>query len=375
MKAYLDNAATTPLDPAVLEAMLPHLGADFGNPSSIHAFGRSAKTAVEDARVQVAELLGCSPAEILFTSSGTEADNTALFGAVRDLGKKVVISSPLEHHAVLHPLDYLAARGEIELHRLTPDTQGAFDLAELESLLKANPGAVVSLMHGNNEIGNLLDLEAVGALCRQYDALFHTDAVQTVGHYAFDLPALPVDFLAASAHKFHGPKGVGFLYNRDGMLRTPYLHGGAQERNLRGGTENVAGIVGLATALALAYERLAADRAQIEGLKASLKVKLATALPGTTFLGRSGEADSLFTVLNASLPPNKSGDMMLFSLDIAGVAVSGGSACASGSNLGSHVLEALGADPDRPAIRISFSRLTTEEEIDYAVEKIAALYR
>ncbi|MGB3617426.1 MAG: cysteine desulfurase family protein [Catalinimonas sp.] len=375
MRAYLDNAATTPLDPAVFDAMVPYLRDHWGNPSSIHGWGRQVRAAVERSRKQVAELLGAAPAEIFFTSGGTEADNTALLGAVRTLGIRHVLTSAIEHHAVLHTLEHLAGQGEIALTYATLDARGHVDLDALEAWLAAHPGGLVSLMHGNNEVGNLLDLRAVGERCRAHGACFHSDTVQTIGHFSFNLDQTPVDFVVGSAHKFHGPKGVGFLYVDAGRKISPLLHGGAQERNLRGGTENVAGIVGLAKALELAVAEQAAHRAHVEHLKERMAEGLRARIDDVRFCGDCLNPDrSLYTVLNVSLPPCEMADMFLFNLDIAGVAASGGSACSSGSNVGSHVLRALGCDPERSTVRFSFSKFNTPEEIDWTVAQVAALY-
>lgn len=389
---YLDNAATTRLDSEVLEAMLPLLTEQFGNPSSIHTHGRKVRSAIEKARKTVAQLLNTSPAEIFFTSGGTEADNTAIIGSLETYGITHAISSPLEHHAVLHTLEYAAKNKSIilDLVRVLPD--GTLDLGHLEQLLAQNRtahpnGSFVSLMHGNNEIGNLLPLQQVGELCRQHKAVFHSDTVQTMGHYRHDLQQLPIDFLVGAAHKFHGPKGVGFLYaNGDtkagrGPIH-PFIHGGSQERNQRGGTENVYGIVGLAKALEIAYREMDAHRTHIESLKRRMIDQLRThfdAYDGgpIQFNGASADMDnSLYTVLNVSLPPSDLSDMLLFNLDIAKISASGGSACSSGSEIGSHVLSALpGLDPNRGYVRFSFGKYNTVEEIDYAVETLVGLYQ
>ncbi len=375
MNAYLDNAATTPLDPLVLEEMLPYLTSQFGNPSSIHAHGRKTRTAIERARKKVAELLNAAPAEIFFTSGGTEADNTAIRGSVEGLGITHVISSPLEHHAVEHTISYLEKRGLIKVSLLETDRHGNLNMDQLKSLLEAHPGSLVSLMHGNNEIGNMLDIQYVSELCAAYSAIFHSDTVQTMGHFRHDMQALKTDFIVGSAHKFHGPKGIGFIYARPGKRISPFIHGGAQERNMRGGTENLYGIVGLAKALELAYQNLDEHRAYITGLKQEMIRLFKEAIPGVEFNGLSAQPDSLYTVLSVSLPPTDQNDMILFNLDIAGISASGGSACSSGTDIGSHVLTAIGADPARPGVRFSFSRYTKPEEIRYAVSTLADLYQ
>lgn len=374
---YLDNAATTQLDPAVLEAMLPLMTGQFGNPSSIHSHGRQVRSVIEKARKTVAQLLNTSPAEIFFTSGGTEADNTAIQCSIDTYGLTHAISSPLEHHAVLHTLEHLAARGTIRLSMVDVDAQGHIDLAHLEQLLGSFPRSFVSLMQGNNEIGNLLDLERVGALCRAHDAIFHSDTVQTMGHFRHDLSTLPVDFLVGAGHKFHGPKGVGFLYVNAGHVNIhPFIYGGSQERNRRGGTENVYGIVGLAKALEIAYRDMAAHQQHITALKRRMIGQLTERLPEVRFNGDSANIDgSLYTVLNVSLPASDLNDMLLFNLDIAKISASGGSACSSGSSVGSHVLAALpGIDPDRGYVRFSFGKYNTPDEIDYAVDTLVGLY-
>lgn len=373
---YLDNAATTPMDDRVIEAMLPFMRGQFGNPSSVHSHGREVRTAIEKARKKVAELIQASPSEIFFTSGGTEADNTALVCGIESHGISHAITSPLEHHAVLHTLEMLAKKGQVQLSLLDVNEQGEIDLQQLEELLKKNPKSMISLMHGNNEIGNLNDLERIGSLARAYDAFFHSDTVQTMGHYAHDLSQLPVDALVAGAHKFHGPKGVGFLYVRKDKKIHPFIHGGAQERNMRGGTENVIGIIGLAKALELSLEELVAHRSHIEKIKGYFIGKLKQDIPGVGFNGCSADLDkSLYTVLNVSLPPTESNrGMLLFHLDLEGISASGGSACSSGATVGSHVLRALQHSPERDAVRFSFSRFTTMEEVDYTLEKLKALY-
>ncbi len=374
MNVYLDNAATTPLDEAVLQAMLPYMNTLCGSPSSIHAYGRKAKVAVEKARKQVAGLLNVAPAEIFFTSGGTEGNNLALQGSIGATGIRHAITSALEHHAVLHPLQQMARAGRLQLHYVQTDAQGHVQYDHLEHLLKSHTQALVSLMHANNEIGNFNDIAHIGALCHQYGARFHTDAVQTIGHYALDLQALPVHLAVGSAHKFHGPKGVGLLYVRGGTQVTPLLHGGAQERNLRAGTENVPGIVGLSQALALAHQRLAHDQPYIQRLKDRMIQRLQARIPGVQFNGASARAaDSLYTILSVSLPPADSHDMLVFNLDIQQIAASVGSACASGSSIGSHVLQTLGTDPRRGTVRFSFSRHNTAQEVDYVVEQLATL--
>ncbi|MCO6484018.1 MAG: cysteine desulfurase [Flavobacteriales bacterium] len=366
-RIYLDNAATTQLDPEVIEAMLPYMHEIYGNPSAIHAFGRRARAGIEQARRQVAALLHCAPGEIVFTSCGTEADNMAVFGSVRDLGVKHVITSPIEHHAVEHVAQELERTKEAEVHwlRLLPD--GKADLAHLEELLKAHQNVLVSLMHANNEIGSRNDLMAIGQLCRKYGALFHTDTVQTMGHYRFDLEQLPIDFLTCSAHKFHGPKGVGFLFMRSSSVLKPMIMGGAQERNMRAGTENIIGIVALAKAMEVAYRDLEEHQRHIQGLKDRMRGRILANIPGSSVNGDPG-ADSLYTVLNIHLPDDGKAEMLIYNMDIEGIACSGGSACSSGSNKGSHVIDALYPGRTGANIRFSFSKFNTTADVDRAAE-------
>ncbi|QDA62477.1 cysteine desulfurase family protein [Hymenobacter jejuensis] len=376
MAVYFDNAATTPLDPEVLDAMLPFMREHFGNPSSIHGHGRKVRAAIENARKTIAHLINAAPAEISFTSGGTEADNYAAFGTVRTLGLRHAITSPLEHHAVLHTLQALEKAGDIELSYVRHDERGRLDLQHLDELLATHSRSFVSLMHGNNEIGNLNDIQRIGEICQAHKAVYHTDTVQTMGHYRHDVQQLKAHFLVGSAHKFHGPKGVGFLYRRSEIQVNSLIHGGSQERNLRAGTENVYGIVGLAKALEIACRNMADHQRYIQALKDRFIMRLRAEIEDVQFNGLSTEADqSLYTVLSVSLPPSELNEMLLFNLDINHVSVSGGSACTSGANAGSHVLTALAADPDRGAIRFSMSKYNTPEEVDFAVEQLAKMYR
>ncbi|MBL0742248.1 cysteine desulfurase family protein [Chryseolinea lacunae] len=376
MQVYLDNAATTPLDPEVFEAMKPFMLEDYGNPSSTHAHGRKVRAAIESARKKIAELLHCTPGEIIFTSGGTEADNTIINSSLLTYGIKHVISSPLEHHAVEQTLHNLEKRGAIALSMVNLDAKGHVDLAHLEALLEKNPNSLVSLMHANNEIGNLMDMQRVGELCEKYHAYFHSDTVQTVGHYAHHLGNIKVHGMAAAAHKFHGPKGVGFMFIRKDKKLQPFVYGGGQERSMRGGTENVYGIIGLAKALEIAYRDMDEHMHHIKVLKARMIERLKENIPGVDFHGDSADLDkSLYTVLNVCLPESDENGMVLFNLDLQGISVSGGSACSSGAVTGSHVLGALYPGSKRGAVRFSFSKYNTVEEIDYAVEKLAALYK
>lgn len=374
MRVYLDNAATTAIDKEVWEAMSPYFLEFVGNPSSIHSHGREVRSAIEKSRKKIAALLNTSPSEIFFTSGGTEADNTAICSSVETMGIQHAISSKAEHHAVLHTLEALAKKGTIKLSFVNLDKKGNLDMNHLEELLSKNPQSLVSLMHANNEIGNIYDINAIGSLCRDYSAIFHSDTVQSMGHYIHNLSNEIPDFLVGAAHKFHGPKGAGFLYINHRNKLKPLIHGGSQERNMRGGTENIAGIVGLAKALEIAYRDMDADRKYIEGLKKRMIASLKDRIPGVSFNGESENLDkSLYTVLNVSLPESDDNDMLLFGLDIKKISVSGGSACTSGTDIGSHVLTAIGANPKRGAIRFSFSKFTTVEEIDYTIECLSEL--
>ncbi len=376
MRVYLDNAATTPLDKEVFEAMAPFMLEDFGNPSSTHAHGRKVRAAIESCRKKIAELLNCTPGEIIFTSGGTEADNTLITSGVHTYNIKHAISTPIEHHAVTHTLEVLEKQGTIELHHVNLDEKGHVDMVHLEKLLKQFPNALVSLMHANNEIGNLLDIQKVGELSKHYNAFFHSDTVQTMGHYRHNMKELHVCGLTAGAHKFHGPKGVGFMYIQKDRKIAQLIHGGAQERNMRGGTENVYGIIGMSKALEIAYRDMAEHTKHIQGLKSRMIEKLRENIPGVLFNGDSANLErSLYTVLNVSLPESEENDMVLFNLDLQGVSASGGSACSSGASTGSHVLGALYPNSKRGAVRFSFSKYNTAEEIDFATEKLADLYR
>jgi cysteine desulfurase len=372
-RIYLDNAATTAIDKDVLDLMKNTMEFQFGNPSSIHAHGREVRTIIENARKSVAKLLNASPAEIFFTSGGTEADNMAINCAINDYGITHAITSKIEHHAVLHTLEVLEKNGKIKLSYVNLDENGHVILEHLEELLANNERSFVSLMHANNELGNLIDLEKIGDICEKYNAIFHSDTVQTLGHYAHDLSKLKVHFITCAAHKLHGPKGVGFLYINHNIKIKPMIHGGAQERNMRGGTENVYGIVGLAKALEIAYAELNDHQEYIQNLKSYMIEQLKYNIPDISFNGDVNPDKSLYTVLNVSFPESEMGEMMLFNLDIAGISASGGSACSSGSNAGSHVLTAIGSPSTRPAVRFSFCKYNTKEEIDIVVKKLLEL--
>lgn len=369
-RIYLDNAATTSLDPLVLQEMMPFLTEKFGNPSSIYSYGRESRLAVETARKSVAKILGAHPAEIFFTSGGTESSNTAICAAVHDLGCKRIISSKIEHHATLHTVENLGCRGEVELDYVNLLDDGHIDLTHLKELLSlSKEKCLVTLMHANNEIGNMLDIHAVGNLCKQYGAIFHSDTVQTVGHFPFDLRNTPVHFITGAGHKFHGPKGVGMLYINENVKIKPYIHGGGQERNMRAGTENLYGIVGFAKALELATTNFEEHSAYIGELKKYMMDALSANIRGIDFNG-DPLGKSLYTVLSVSFPKTEKSEMMLFNLDIHNICASGGSACTSGADQGSHVIRAVNNNPNQVTVRFSFSRNNTKEEIDYVVEKL-----
>lgn len=372
-RIYFDNAATTPLDKEVLDAMLPYMTDHFGNPSSIYSYGRESRLAIETARKTVARLLNAHPGEIFFTSGGTESNNTAILSSIRDLGCKHIISSPIEHHAVLHTVEHYGCGNEVtsSFVKLLPD--GHVDLADLEEQLSANEErCLVSLMHANNEIGNILDIDAVGNICKQHNAIFHSDCVQTVGHYPLDLRKTPVHFISGAGHKFHGPKGVGILYVNDNIRIKPFIFGGGQERNMRAGTENLYGVVGFAKALEIAMERIEKDSAYIQSLKNYMISELRKHIPGVYFNGDQ-EGRCLYTVLSVAFPKTERSEMILFNLDINHICVSGGSACSSGADVGSHVIRAINNNPNLVTVRFSFSRHNTTKEVDAVVAKLKEL--
>ncbi len=372
-RIYFDNAATTSLDPLVLEAMMPYLTEKFGNPSSIYSYGRESRLAIENARKSVAKILHAHPAEIFFTSGGTESSNTAIGAAIHNLGCRHIISSPIEHHATSHTVEHYQRSGEVGLRWVKLLPNGHIDLADLETLLAdSKERCLVSLMHANNEIGNLLDIEAVGNLCKKYNAIFHSDTVQTVGHYPFDLRNTPVHFITGAGHKFHGPKGVGILYVNENVQIKPLILGGSQERNMRAGTENLYGIVGFARALELATAAYEEESARIRDLKLYMAEQLTAHIPGIAFNGDTF-GRSLYTVLNVSFPKTEKSEMILFNLDINGICASGGSACTSGADLGSHVIRAVNNNPNQVAVRFSFSKHNTKEEVDRVVEKLKGM--
>ena len=372
-KIYLDNAATTCLDKEVLDAMLPFMTTSYGNPSSVYSYGRETRLAVETARKTVAKHLNVKPGELFFTSGGTESNNTAISASIRDLGCTHIITSPIEHHAVLHTVEHYCDGADItySLVKLLPN--GHVDLTDLEEqLATAGKKTLVSLMHANNEIGNLLPINAVSALCRKYNAVFHSDCVQTVGHYPIDLQRIDVDFITASGHKFHGPKGTGILYVNGNLQIKPFIYGGGQERNMRAGTENVYGIVGFAKALDLAMARYETESAYIKELKNYMTEQLQKEIPAVKFNG-DYNGSCLYTVLSASFPENERSEMLLFNLDINNICVSGGSACSSGASQGSHVIAALNSNPGYVPVRFAFSKYNRKDEIATTIAKLKEL--
>jgi cysteine desulfurase len=369
-RIYFDNAATTPLDPEVFEIMKPFFTEKFGNPSSIYSYGRETRMAIENARKSVAKILNAHPAEIFFTSGGTESTNTAINAAVKDLGCKHIISSPLEHHATLHCIEHLTKECGVRLSHVKVFADGQIDYDDLEMLLKdSQEKTLVSLMHANNEIGTITDIERVGNLCKKYNAIFNADTVQTVGHFPIDLRSLPVHFINAAAHKFHGPKGVGMLYINENVKIHPYINGGSQERGMRAGTENIYGIVGFAKALEIATEHLAEESEHIREVRNYMKESLSKNISGVYFNGDPNEK-SLYTVLSVAFPKTEKSEMLLFNLDINNICASGGSACTSGVEAGSHVIRAISQNPNQITVRFSFSKYNTKGEVDVVVEKL-----
>jgi cysteine desulfurase len=371
-RIYLDNAATTPLDPEVLQTMLPYMQGQFGNPSSIYSYGRETRLAIENARKTVAKILGCKPGAIFFTSGGTESNNTAIAAAIRDLGCKRIISSPIEHHAVLHTVEHYGKTGAVTTSFVVLNEDGEVDYSDLELQVKnSTEKCLVTLMHANNEIGVLLDIKRVGELCQKYGAVFHSDCVQTVGHYPINLSELQVHFISAAGHKFHGPKGTGILYVKEGLAIKPFIFGGGQERNMRAGTENVYGIVGFAKALEIATANHDRDKEYIGNLKQHMRAQLEKEIPGVMF--HCPYSETLYTVLSACFPKTHKSEMLLMALDMNHICASGGSACSSGADQGSHVIKALHKDDDSVTVRFSFSKYNTMAEIDTVVEKLKEL--
>ncbi|GAB4162477.1 MAG: cysteine desulfurase family protein [Winogradskyella sp.] len=370
-QVYLDNAATTALRPRVINRMTEVLANTYGNASSTHSFGRSSKALLEQCRKNIAGYFNVSASEIVFTSGGTEADNLALRSAVRDLGVTEIITSKIEHHAVLHTAEQLQKEYDIKLSFVNLDACGMIDYTHLESLLQNSEKGIVSLMHVNNEIGNILDIEHVARLCKENKALFHSDGVQSVGHFKLDLKEIPIDFLAASAHKFHGPKGIGFCFVRKESGLKPLIFGGEQERGHRAGTESIHNIVGMDEALKIAYTNLETEKEKIASVKSYFINQLKKAVPAVSFNGNcEDKANSTYTLVNVCLPlePSKA-PMLQFQLDLKGIACSKGSACQSGSNQQSHVLAEI-LDEEKlkhPSVRFSFSVFTRTEEVDYTI--------
>ena len=374
MNVYFDNAATTPISKKVLDKMIPYMEDGFGNPSSIHKRGREIKSVIEKSRSKVADILSCEPGEIFFTSGGTEADNMFIINTVLEKKIDTIITSKVEHHAVLHCCDYLNKTQNINIKYVSINDNGEVDLDDLEKITSNNKNALVSLMHGNNEIGNINDLKTISKICEKNNVVFHSDTVQTVGHYAIDLNKINIQGIVGSAHKFHGPKGIGFLYLNNKHKISPFIHGGAQERNMRGGTENVYGIVGLSEALTLAYENMATHKEKIIALKSHMIESLKQKVKGVKFNGLSSDLDnSLYTVLNASIPNVDDQQMFLFNLDINNIAASAGSACSSGSDSGSHVLKEIKTEEGFVNVRFSFSKYNSIEEVDYVINKIVEI--
>ncbi|MDA1182425.1 MAG: cysteine desulfurase family protein [Bacteroidetes bacterium] len=372
-RVYLDNAATTPISEEVLDAMIPVMKAHFGNPSSSHADGRKVKGLIEEARSSISTVLHCAPGEIFFTSGGTESDNLILRGSVSKLGIKHIVSSPIEHHAVLHTIEHLHRNEGVAFNLLAVHENGHINMDHLKELLMIHPHTLVSLMHANNEIGNMIDIETIGNLVHQAGGIFHSDTVQTIGHYPFDLNQGHIDFMAAAAHKFNGPKGIGFAYINKKHRIGSQITGGSQERDMRGGTENVHGIVGLAKALEIAYRDMEKKKSHVSQLKQAMIDLLRKQIPDIQFNG-DPEGESLYTVLSVSFPPNEMGSMLLFNLDLAGISASGGSACSSGASLGSHVLHCIKPNSDRTTVRFSFGLYNTMGDIQYTIEKLALWY-
>ncbi len=370
-RIYFDNAATTKLAPEVIEVMMPYLTERFGNPSSIYSYGREAKMAVEESRKKVAAHLNCKPGEVFFTSGGSESSNTAIYCSVRDLQCTHIITSAIEHHATLHTVEFIAKNNNIKLSYVTITKDGHVDIDSLERLLQnTTEKCLVTLMHANNEIGTILNMQKVSMLCQTYKAIFHSDTVQTLGHFTLDVQQTPIHFLSGSGHKFHGPKGTGILYINKEIQINPLLLGGAQERNMRAGTENVAGIVGFAKALDIAIESMQETANYLYNLKQYMYTQLLAAIPTIKINGDIQNEHNLYTVLNVSFDVNDKTEMLLMNLDIAGICVSGGSACSSGASGGSHVIKHIYPTENRLPVRFSFCKQNTKEEVDIVVATI-----
>lgn len=373
MRIYLDNAATTPLDPRVLDYMLPLLKENYGNPSSIHHHGRQCKAIVEESRKKIANSLKASIGEIFFTSSATEANNLIIQAAVRDLGVTKIISTPIEHHCVLHTIEHIVSQqSQIEAEFLSVDEHGRIDLNELDQQLATSEGTcLVCIMYINNEIGTISDVTSISELCEKHNALFQCDAVQALGKYPIDLSELNISFLSGSGHKFYGPKGIGFVYINGNNKIKPLIHGGAQERNMRAGTENTYGIAGIGKALELCLEDMTEHQEHISAIRSHLIDQLKTKFTGVKII--SPEEDGHYCILNVAFPKSDKTDTIMFNLDIMGISASAGSACSSGVEQASHVLRAVGLSGDFQAVRFSFSHHNTIGEIDFLVEKLIGI--
>lgn len=375
IKVFFDNAATTPMAPEVIDVMTDIMKNHYGNPSSQHSFGRATRSIIETSRKKIADFLNTSPGNIFFTSGGTEADNMAIKCGIKDHNITHAITSKLSHHAVLHPLEELEKSGVIKLSYVEVNEKGQVSLSNLKELLESHPRTFVSILHANNEIGTIQDITAIGDICKEHNAIFHSDTVQTMAHYRYDLQKINVDFIAASAHKFHGPKGIGFVYISDNIKISPLLSGGSQERNMRAGTENLIGIAAISHAMEMAYEKMEEETEYIKGIKSHMIAELKKRIPQVKFNGMCNDIDnSLYTVLNCSFPETPMAEMLLFNLDIKGIACSGGSACTSGSNKGSHVIQEINPNSKRPSVRFSFSKYNTIEEVDYVVDVLKGLF-
>lgn len=374
MRIYLDNAASTPIYPEVIELIHNLMQENFGNPSSIHNYGRQSKVIIEESRLKIANIINTNPGSIFFTSSGTEGDNMSIYSTISDYQISHAITSPLSHHAVLYPLEDLSNKGEIQLSYVEVDKNGMINLDNLDRLLRENHKSFVSIMHANNEIGTIQDLQAIADICKSHDVIFHSDAVQTIGHFPFNMQEINLDILVASGHKFHGPKGVGFVYINNNLKISPFIKGGGQERNMRSGTENIYAIAGMAKAMELSYKTLIEDTKYIKDLKSYMIENLKKHIPGIAFYGNCIDLEnSLYTILNVSMPEIKDLDMLLFNLDIMGIACSSGSACSSGVSKKSHVISYLDPDSNRASLRFSFSKYNTKSELDYVVKKLKEL--
>ena len=374
-KVFFDNAATTPMAPEVIDVMTDIMKNHYGNPSSQHSFGRATRSIIETSRKKIANFLNTSPGNIFFTSGGTEADNMAIKCGIKDHNITHAITSKLSHHAVLHPLEELEKSGVIKLSYVEVNEKGQVSLSNLKELLESHPRTFVSILHANNEIGTIQNITAIGDICKEHNAIFHSDTVQTMAHYRYDLQKINVDFIAASAHKFHGPKGIGFVYISDNIKISPLLSGGSQERNMRAGTENLIGIAAISHAMEMAYEKMEEETEYIKRIKSHMIAELKKHIPQVKFNGMCDDIDnSLYTVLSCSFPETPMAEMLLFNLDIKGIACSGGSACTSGSNKGSHVIQEINPNSKRPSVRFSFSKYNTKEEVDYVVDVLKGLF-